>query len=148
MSSFNTSRIIPAPVEVVFKAMTEPEHLVRWWGPAGFTNTFHICEIQNQGRWSYTMHGPDGKDYSNESVFVEVELNKHIMISHLNNPKYHLILSLRPFEHFLNKTVIEFKQTFEKAEVAKAIAHIVIPANEQNLERLEKECLRIIQYNE
>lgn len=31
-----TSRIADAPIELVFKAWTDPVHLEKWWGPAGF----------------------------------------------------------------------------------------------------------------
>ena len=52
MAPFNTSRDIPAPAAQVFAAMANPERLARWWGPAGFTNTFHVCEFTPGGRWS------------------------------------------------------------------------------------------------
>jgi hypothetical protein len=48
MTTFKTSRKIPATVEQVFAAF-QPKHLARWWGPAGFTNTFSICEFKNGG---------------------------------------------------------------------------------------------------
>jgi hypothetical protein len=45
MTTFKTSREIPATVEQVFAAISDSERLARWWGPAGFTNTFNVCEI-------------------------------------------------------------------------------------------------------
>ena len=33
MTTFSTSREVPAPVEKVFAAFREPERLARWWGP-------------------------------------------------------------------------------------------------------------------
>lgn len=35
MTPFNTSREIPATMEQVFAAISNPERLARWWGPAG-----------------------------------------------------------------------------------------------------------------
>jgi len=35
-----STRVFDAPRELLFKAWTDPDHLVRWWGPQGFTNTF------------------------------------------------------------------------------------------------------------
>ena len=46
-------------------AFSDPVRLARWWGPAGFTNTFTICEFKPGGQWSFTMHGPDGTNYPN-----------------------------------------------------------------------------------
>ncbi len=43
MSTFETTRDIPATAADVFAAMTDPERLARWWGPAGLTNTFSPC---------------------------------------------------------------------------------------------------------
>lgn len=71
MTTFSTSREIPAPVEHVFAAFSHPERLSRWWGPADFTSTFSVCEFKNGGRWSFIMHGPDGRTYPNESGFAE-----------------------------------------------------------------------------
>ena len=73
MSAFKASREIPATVEQVFAAFSDPERLSRWWGPAGFTNTFTTCEFNPGGRWSFTMHGPDGKNYRNECLFAEID---------------------------------------------------------------------------
>ncbi len=53
MSTFQTSREIPAPIDEVFAAIATPARLARWWGPAGFTNTFHVCEVKKGGRWSF-----------------------------------------------------------------------------------------------
>lgn len=69
MRAFKAAREIPASVEQVFAAFSDPGRLARWWGPAGFTNTFTNCEFKAGGRWSFIMHGPDGKNYKNEIVF-------------------------------------------------------------------------------
>lgn len=76
MTQFETSREIAAPAEEVFAAFTDPERLARWWGPSGFTNTFHTFEFETGGRWVYTMHSPNGGNPENESVFELVEPRK------------------------------------------------------------------------
>jgi uncharacterized protein YndB with AHSA1/START domain len=60
MTTFRTSRDIPAPPDQVFAAFSDPQRLARWWGPAGFTNTFNVYEFKSGGRWSFVMHGPVG----------------------------------------------------------------------------------------
>ena len=137
--TFSTSRDIPAPVEQVFAAFSHPERLARWWGPAGFTNTFSVCEFTPGGRWSYVMRGPDGRTYPNESVFAEIESPRKIVIQHVSEPKYRLTIGLAPSAE---GTVVSWSGVFENAEVASRIKHIVIPANEQNLDRLSVEVLR------
>ncbi len=43
-------RIFDAPRELVFKCWTEPEHLVRWIGPKGFSGTILTCELLPRNR--------------------------------------------------------------------------------------------------
>jgi uncharacterized protein YndB with AHSA1/START domain len=139
VTTFRTSREIPATVEQVFAAISHPERLARWWGPAGFTNTFSVCEFKNGGRWSFIMHGPDGKNYPNENVFAEIESPGRVVVQHASEPQYRLTITLAPSAA---GTVASWSQAFESAEVARRLEHIVVPANEQNLERLSVEVLR------
>ena len=88
MTTFNTSREIPATVEQVFAAISDPERLARWWGPARFTNTFNVCEFKDGGRWSFIMHGPYGNNYPNENVFAEIESPRKVIVQHASEPKY------------------------------------------------------------
>ncbi|WP_316432002.1 SRPBCC family protein [Leptolyngbya sp. NK1-12] len=138
MTVFKTSREIPATVEQVFAAISQPERLARWWGPTGFTNTFNICEFKNGGHWSFTMHGPDGRDYPNENVFAEIEPPRKVVVQHASEPKYRLTIELASAAA---GTVVSWSQAFESSEVANRLEHIVVPGNEQNLERLSVEVL-------
>ena len=159
VTTFSTSREIPATVEQVFAAFSHSERLSRWWGPAGFTNTFSVCEFKKGGHWSFVMHGPDGRNYRNESVFREIEHPRKIVIQHVSGPKYRLTIVLAPSAAARTGTpssrrsrprasargqgtVVSWSQAFESSKVASDIEHIVVPANEQNLDRLSAEVLR------
>ena len=67
------SRVLNAPRELVFDAWTDPEHLGEWWGPVGFTTTTTRWDLRPGGEWIHVMHGPDGTDYPNYTVFIEVD---------------------------------------------------------------------------
>jgi uncharacterized protein YndB with AHSA1/START domain len=138
MTTFKTSREIPALVAQVYAAFV-PERLARWWGPAGFTNTFQVCEFKNGGRWAFIMHAPNGADFPNESVFAEIVPQQKVVVQHVNEPKFRLTISLTATE---KGTLVVWEQAFENSEVAKKIESIVVPANEQNLDRLAAEVLR------
>ena len=138
MTVFNTSREIPATVEQVFAAISTPERLARWWGPAGFTNTFQTCEFKVGGRWSFIMHGPNGQDYPNENVFAEIEATTKVVIQHVVEPLFSLTITLTPSA---TGTVVSWSQAFDSPDTASRIQHIVVPANEQNLDRLTAEVL-------
>ena len=74
-----TTRLIAAPRELVWKALTTPEHLQHFWGPDGFTNTYMKYDLREGGEALYTMHGPDGTDYVNRMRFSEVIANTRIV---------------------------------------------------------------------
>ena len=139
MSSLTTSREIPAPVEQVFAAFSDPQRLARWWGPAGFTNTFDVCEFKSGGQWSFTMHGPDGANYPNESVFAEIEPPGKIVIQHVCEPRFTLTVTLASCPA---GTEVSWLQAFENPDFAVRMEHILRPSNEQNLDRLSAEVQR------
>jgi len=82
MSTFRHSREIPAKPEAVFEAFRDPACLARWWGPDGFTNSFDTFEFRPGGQWLFTMHGPDGANYPNQSEFLEIVPHALIRIKH------------------------------------------------------------------
>jgi uncharacterized protein YndB with AHSA1/START domain len=139
MKTFTTSREIPATRDQVFAAISHPERLARWWGPAGFSNIFNVCEFKNGGRWSFIMHGPNGANYPTENVFAEIEPPGKVVVEHVSEPKFRLSIGLAPSAV---GTLVTWSQAFESSEVASRIEHIVVPANEQNLQRLAHEALR------
>jgi uncharacterized protein YndB with AHSA1/START domain len=135
---FRHSLDIPATPEQVFAAISIPERLARWWGPAGFTNTVSVCEFKTGGRWNLVMHGPDGANYPNDNVFGEIVPFKKVVIEHPMQPVFRLTIELAPSK---TGTLVTWAQAFESADVARQIEHIVVPANDQNLQRLKAEVL-------
>ncbi|MDO8777510.1 MAG: SRPBCC family protein [Burkholderiaceae bacterium] len=132
-------RTLAATPSEVFAAMSDPHRVARWWGPAGFTNTIHAFEFKPGGRWLLTMHGPDGKDYPNESRFIRVVADHMVEIEHLNGHHFFLTIELEPTD---GGTEVKWVQTFDTAEHYQRIAEFVASANEQNLERLAAEVQR------
>ena len=75
-------RVVHAPRQLVFKMWTDPEHMPKWWGPNGFTNTVHSMDARTGGFCDYTMHGPDGKDWPNYQSYKEIIPNEKIEYMH------------------------------------------------------------------
>ena len=84
------------------------------------------------------MHGPDGKDYPNESRFTRIASSELIEIEHLSGHHFILSIELMPFEQ---GTQVHWRQTFDTVEHYDQIAQFVAGANEQNLQRLAAEVL-------
>jgi uncharacterized protein YndB with AHSA1/START domain len=80
------------------------------------------------------MHGPDGKDYANESIFREVVAPERLVIEHLREV-HHFFLTIT-FNAQGEKTLVGWRQVFDTAEHRNQIAPFVEQANEQNLDRL------------
>jgi len=135
---FRHSLDIPAKPEQVFAAISTPERLARWWGPAGFTNTVSVCEFKAGGRWNLVMHGPDGANYPNDNVFGEIVVNQKVVIEHPMQPVFRLTIELTASK---TGTQVSWAQAFESADVARQVEHIVVPANDENLQRLKTEVL-------
>jgi len=68
-------RTFDAPRELVWKAWTEPEHAMRWWGPKGFTSP--ACEIDFRvgGKVLFAMQSPEfngGESIWSTGVYREI----------------------------------------------------------------------------
>ncbi len=132
-----SSRIINSPVEMVYQAFENPNHLKNWWGPEGFTNTIHEFDLRAGGNWILTMHGPEKGNYENSSVFKTVLPNKLISWERKSQPLFDMEIAFEKLEE--NKTQISFKMIFATAEECEKMRKFVEPKNEENFNRLERE---------
>jgi len=135
-----SSRIFDDSQELVFRAWTEPEHLAKWWGPKGFTNTFYEYNLVPGGRWLFTMHGPNGGNYENECAFIEIKPNSFLSWDHISPPKF--VINVH-FEEEADKTRIIFKMIFQTKEECEKIKKIAMGANKENFDRLEAVLLQM-----
>ncbi|AOP35892.1 polyketide cyclase [Leptospira tipperaryensis] len=133
-------RIFDAPIDLVFKAWTAPEHLKLWWGPKDFTNTFHEFDLRPGGNWKFVMHGPDGTDYENHSVFVEINKPERLVFEHVS--QHHYVATIT-FEEIENQTKVAFSMLFDTREEFDRIKKYIEIGNEQNFDRLEAELVRM-----
>ena len=126
--------------ELIFEAWTNPERLKNWWGPNGFTNTFYEFDLRPGGKWSFTMHGPDGTNYPNESVFVKIEAPELLVFDHLSQPQFQVVATFTELQEA--KTRVTFRMIFKSAEQCNALRSFVQEKNEENFDRLEAELQR------
>ena len=76
------TRVFNAPRDLVFQMWIDPEHLKNWWGPDGFSVTIHEINVHPGGHWRFIMHGPDGTDYKNHIVSLEIVRPERIVYKH------------------------------------------------------------------
>ncbi len=129
------SRLLNAPVELVWEVFINPEHIKNWWGPNGFTNTIHKMEVKPGGAWEFIMHGPDGTNYPNKSVFKEVVLHRSIVFEHYA-PNFITTIN---FIAEGEKTLIKWHMLFESKELFESVVknHKADKGLEQNIEKLD-----------
>lgn len=128
---FNVSR------ELLFQAYTDPEILQNWWGPKSFTNTFHEFNLQADGEWNFTMHGPDGVDYKNKIVFREIVSSEKIIFDHVSGPKYRGRVTFADTAE-TERTQLTYSMTLELPKAYLKLKDLIIVANEENFDRLEE----------
>jgi uncharacterized protein YndB with AHSA1/START domain len=131
-----SSRIINVPQEKIFAALCSPNILAQWWGPEGFTNSFQTFDMRPGGTWEFIMHGPDGTDYPNKNVFVEITKPERVVFDHVYPPLFRMTITCERLDQ-ADKTRFGFRMLFESAEVCEKLRGMCVPANEQNFDRLE-----------
>ncbi len=52
------TRVLHAPVELVWRAWTESELIMKWWGPAGFTCPGAVMDVREGGKSILCMRAP------------------------------------------------------------------------------------------
>jgi len=136
-----STRIFNAARAIVFKAWEDPEILQTWWGPEGFTNTFHEFNFVIGGDWAFTMHGPDGTDYPNKSIFENIVAPELIVFTHLH-PVHQFRVTVT-LDEVGNTTKLIFHMLFDSGDECCRVKPYVRIANEQNFDRLEAAILKL-----
>jgi uncharacterized protein YndB with AHSA1/START domain len=135
------SRVFPASPEALFAAFSDPFRLAHWWGPRGFTNTFHAFDFRPGGTWRFTMHAPDGAAYQLEKRFDEITPAKRIVLRHIQQGHgFTLAMSFAPKEA---ATEVTWVMRFDDPAEAEKLRAFLWQANEQNFDRLAAHLSRI-----
>ncbi|AWA31194.1 ATPase [Flavobacterium magnum] len=132
-----TTRIFEFADSLVFKAWREPDHLKKWWGPEGFTNTFHAFDFSEGGMWDFTMHGPEKGNYHNVVEFLRIEEPRLIAWKRHSQPLFNVQATFEALQD--DRTRLTFKMVFDAAAECDKLKKFVVDKNEENFDRLQKE---------
>ena len=107
------ARVVDANREVVFRAWTDPEEIVRWFGPEGMSIVTHQIDIKVGGVWRFDMVASDGTRYGNRMEFLRIEEPALIEVFHGedadNDPgKFRMLVTFD--EQSNGKTVVTLRQ--------------------------------------
>ena len=129
-----TSRVFPASRVELFQAFSDPARLAQWWGPVGFTNTFHEFDFRVGGAWRFTMRGPDGAAYAMDKQFAEIVRPERIVLRH-SQPGHDFNLAMT-FVARGEGTEVTWRMRFDDPAEGERLRAFLGPANEQNFDRL------------
>ncbi|KAF2340510.1 SRPBCC family protein [Flavobacterium tistrianum] len=140
-SEIVTTRILNFPQELVFKAWSNPDHLKNWWGPKGFTNTFHEFDFRVGGIWKFTMHGAERGNFENECEFIKIEKPNLIAWKRHSKPLFQILTTFEAISE--NQTKVVFKMLFETEAECQKLKQYVVDKNEENFDKLEVELAKM-----
>jgi uncharacterized protein YndB with AHSA1/START domain len=75
------TRIIDAPREKVYRAWTDATILPRWFAPKPWSTSAAELDVRVGGASKVTMRDPDGNDYPNEGIYLEVVPNQKLVFT-------------------------------------------------------------------
>lgn len=130
-----STRVFAGSRERVWRAFADPALLARWWGPAGFTNTFHEFDLRAGGRWRFTMRGPGGAVYEETREFLEVAPPERIVLAN-DDPvhRFRMTIALTVED---TGTRLGWSMVFDNATEFARVESIIAASNEENFDRLE-----------
>jgi uncharacterized protein YndB with AHSA1/START domain len=70
-----------APVQLVWEAWTQPEHIANWWAPGGMKMKIVEHDFRVGGKWKFTMPMQDGSEFISEGEYIEILEFKKIVTS-------------------------------------------------------------------
>jgi len=84
------TRLFDAPRNLVFEAMTKPEHVRRWWGVISDKHSVAVCEIDLRlgGAWRFVGRGPKGDYPAFYGVYKEIAPPDRLVFTEIFEP-YH-----------------------------------------------------------
>ncbi|MDO8448697.1 MAG: SRPBCC domain-containing protein [Rhodoferax sp.] len=131
-------REVPFARELVWTAMTVPEHQDRWWGPDGFRNEGVTMDFRVGGAWTFDMVGPDGTRYPNHCVFKEITPPSKLVFDHGDGKSMWFEASIT-LQETSGGTLITLRQIFPSRESRDEVVekYGAIEGGKQHLAKLE-----------
>ena len=153
------TRLFDAPRQLVFDAMTKPEHVRRWWGCLSEGHSVTTCEIDLRvgGAYRIVMRSPEGVDQPVKGVFREIVEPERLVMTvdcsdqpaewhdQLNpgrdksRPPVFVMLQTVTFEDLAGKTRLTIRSRFDSAELLEAALNVGMTEGwSQSLDRLSE----------
>src|SRR5436189_5457455 len=82
------TRLFDAPRQLVFEAMSKPEHVRRWWGILDDRHSVPVCEIDLRvgGKWRFAGRGPEGDIPAFYGEYLEIDPPRRVVFTEIFEP--------------------------------------------------------------
>jgi len=111
------TREFDAPRELVFKAMTDPNLIPRWWGPRRYTTTVDKMDVRPGGAWRFIMREPDGRESGFRGEYREVVAPERIVQTFEWEPMAgHISVDTATFTERDGRTLLTVRSLFASKE--------------------------------
>lgn len=141
------ARVINAPRDLVFRAWTDPAHIMQWFGPEGMAIETHEIDIVVGGTWRFDMVTADGTRYGNRMKFLRIESPSCMEVDHGDDVdddpgKFRMLITFD--EQSDGKTVITLHQMHpSKAQRDNTIGFGAVEYGMQTLDKLSAHVLEM-----
>jgi uncharacterized protein YndB with AHSA1/START domain len=112
-------RTFNAPVELVWKAWTQPEHVINWWAPKGMKIEVVKHDFRVGGKWKYVMRMQDGKEFICNGEYLEIVEFKKVITTANFKPMTEGVEMQALFEENGDKTNFTFNVIHPTEEYCK-----------------------------
>ena len=131
-------RDLPFARALVWQALTDPDHVNRWWGPDGFTNEHVQMDFRVGGRWTFDMVAPDGTRYPNEIVFTEITEPARLVFDHGDGERVWFVTTVT-LQDSARGTLLTLRQRFPSQQARDEVVekYGAIEGGRQHLAKLE-----------
>jgi uncharacterized protein YndB with AHSA1/START domain len=117
--TLSLEKIFDAPIELVWEAWTNSEHIIKWWAPPGMDLKVIEHDFKVGGKWKYTMPMPDGTQFISEGTYKEIVEMEKIVTSADFRPMTENVELHASFEKLENQTKFTFSVIHETEDYCK-----------------------------
>ncbi len=111
------SRIFDAPRELVWKAMTDPNAIPKWWGLRNNKTVVDKMDVTVGGLWRYLEHDPEGNVHAFNGMYNELVPPERIVYTFEYEPMAgHVVIDSVTLEDLGGKTRVSVVSTFQSKE--------------------------------
>lgn len=111
------TREFDAPRDLVFKAMTDPDLIPRWWGPRTYTTEVDQMDVRPGGKWRFINRTPDGTAHGFRGEYREIVPPERITWTfEWEGMPGHVSVQTVAFEEHNGKTTLTATAVFDTVE--------------------------------